>query len=485
MNVGSSIARTALDAFQAKLSACHIYRPEEAHTECLQRMADALGVTTIKRQTPLVHLGYAMRVDWIHGQIQAFRDAHHSSSEAPAVQVVILGAGLDPIPNAIHVDVPEIMALKRAALEGIVPQLPGVELVEADLSDRSQVLECLLSRLDPEQPTLLVSELVLAYVEQRGALLSTLSSYLDQALLVLVEPMGPMEEGPLGAYQSWYLDRFAAKLERGGLTNTTVDLSLGATPDRIEDWLRDCGWTTAHATSLLEGAPVTRQAREPWDEHTALRLYLESYVVACAWNFEEVDPLVRWAQASWVWGVPTVPHDGFWCTPIQVCDEQSVRDVFLASYKHLFEEYPAVHRLCKTTLKKDLASDDRSTESAIACRYREWKGVFVVAVGENREVLGLVGVKPAFGKRDTMELVRLAVRSDQRRRNIASALLQSTIAFCQRRFPIGFSLEATTPEILDAANSFYSGHGFDKESSVLEGTMVMNTYRRCFPRSLR
>ncbi len=77
------------------------------------------------------------------------------------------------------------------------------------------------------------------------------------------------------------------------------------------------------------------------------------------------------------------------------------------------------------------------------------------------------------------EIHRLAVHSDSRGRGVGKLLLQTAEEFIQCKEYTGTTaIYATTPEIMEAANSFYSSHAYEKVDDTLMGTMNIRTYRK-------
>lgn len=327
--------------------------------------------TTPKRQTPLVNVGYAVRVACVLRHVESFVSFHQqqcSSSNNKGItmiQIVVLGAGMDVTGlwslsllnnnnNSSDVDQPTKSALRMCVLEVDFPSIcyakkhaiqqlnllqereetsstnehprivwRGIReansscmytLASADLQDPSAVEEIFTNLLEPDVPTLVLSELVLAYLRPESCdnLLRLCASRLGQgSCLLLYEPLGPAlpsreeqeeEKSPvsvLEAYKRSYCSKFNSKLHLGVASNTPEkrkdDNDVAGCSERFfplasccaaaEERLLGLCFQYAHAATAGSVAASLRldwKARELFDEHAALALHLNSYAVVCA-----------------------------------------------------------------------------------------------------------------------------------------------------------------------------------------------------------
>ena len=294
-----AVCRTAVDALQAKYSAiCLAQYPSlvaceengaadvkiqardliEATQDVFQRYASLLRtmvgyfcINKSKRQTPLVNVGYAVRVSCVLDTVARFATFHErmnavADGSGGDVQIVVLGAGLDVISiwlgdmisssssstttnvRLIDVDFKDTCHAKKDAFRtlGIIIDSPdcskrrspniifegyrqGCEriaytLVGGDLRDPIFTENLFAAVIHPSLPTMVLSELVLAYLPtvacddllRRCA--AMLSSRATNCCMLLFEPLGPCPNSPgsvLEACKHSYCDQFNSKLARG------------------------------------------------------------------------------------------------------------------------------------------------------------------------------------------------------------------------------------------------------------------------------
>ena len=599
LSTASPIAKTAFDALQAKRSALDVgYQPlvvdnEAIYKDLLIRVTADMGI--VKRQTPLVNAGYAIRILGMSHVISGYLSFHRHKN-TKGLQIILLGCGLDVIGlwatslsrkfgakvKLFEVDTKEVCDVKKDILirQGLVEPsessssssqidkgrevilrgniipcgnhdkeinvetteespnnyLPPAEytLVAADLRNISKVSDAMLlsSVGDSSYPTLVLSELVLTYLppQERQELLSWCASHLctvPDSMIAVLEPLGSSsvdatsscvdEDAVVEGYKRSYCRQFDAKLQRGKAsisTSRTTDKTcfypLGNSNMVVEQSLEQAGFDTAHGTYLGSaashamanidrkiGEPTTLQSPEIFDEHAALTLHLRSYSLACGFS-EDTEALLRRFLCPWFFSsskmggeppplVVGTAGQSISLAVIQKGDENYVRDLFQKAYVHLFEEYPAVRKMAKTALKTDLAvcnSEELGQDSSIGRRYREFGGIFVVAIRYNRisnerEVLGCVGVRPSYRHNHDksklpLEIFRLVVDATHRGQGIGSVLLEFV-----ERFALARGCEeifATTPGILKAANRLYEKCGFEVNEELSMGALVMRTY---------
>jgi GNAT superfamily N-acetyltransferase len=95
----------------------------------------------------------------------------------------------------------------------------------------------------------------------------------------------------------------------------------------------------------------------------------------------------------------------------------------------------------------------------IEAYYAERNGAFWVAAdGENGTVLGMFGLEAVAGRADAVELRRMYVAADARRRGVARAMLAYAEAEARAR---GFAvMTLSTSEVQPAALALYRGTGY-------------------------
>jgi len=438
----NTISRTAKDALQAKLSAYNAgYRPGVRNTEVYGKLLTSMGKTlqVDKRQTPLVNIGYAVRVAVVLQQIQAFVSFHRNQP----LQIVLLGAGLDVTGlwsltlahniNVIEVDLLDICEAKTEAIShlnalqventsnltynesfvlhgsSLMSASSKYSLVAVDLT-RIDAVKDTLSYACSNLPSLVVSELVLAYLGEAACddLLRWCATDLCQpqtSCLVAWEPLGPRSVkntySVVEEYKRSYYQQFVAKLERG--ETETRDASapnfcafhpLGSSCQSIERRLDALGFSATRGATAGKAAVEARRegavfnAKELFDEHAALTLHLRSYCLVCTFSSNCEHSLFRRIMCPWTTDVrpclferPDAGSD-LWLTTVEVEDDQQVRDLFVETYQPLFQEHPVIHKMVKSVLKKDFASPSgqSSSESSIGGHYRSLGGQFIVAI---------------------------------------------------------------------------------------------------------
>jgi ribosomal protein S18 acetylase RimI-like enzyme len=461
-------------------------------------------------------------------------------------------------------------------------------LVPADLNDTS-TLEVILdnnknnNEEDDDIPTLVISELVLCYLPPPSTdrLLKWCSDKLcrtpDSALISL-EPLGfdnstamsttrtngvdgiiSVEDG----YRREYCQKFDDKMKRGKSSkeNDTNQLSssssdslfhpIGTSIEKVSSRIRRAGFSEgSSATSLGVVASVAAAAAvsttknnktlicpEIFDEHAALVLHLQSYVFSCG-LVDNIPPLFRRLLCPWEQpnalafvraGLSIIdPRKGIVYTEIEIIDESQVRNMFQTTYDRYTEEHPAIRKMVKGVLNRDLKetattttiinndvdgsidSDNSSQKtSAISNFYRSSGGIFLVAVqytdsssmkhdGEDdneeminnvdhkrhRQVIGCVGIRSCDAKdadaSRALEIFRLAVDVSHRGQGIARNLLQAAERYAQEQRRNHFlKFVANTLTILDAAAGLYESCGYHNEKEQpLGNKLVMRTYTK-------
>jgi O-methyltransferase involved in polyketide biosynthesis/ribosomal protein S18 acetylase RimI-like enzyme len=320
-----------------------------------------------RRQSPLVNAGYAIRVACVLRQIKAFVSFHRHCNTNGEIQLIILGAGLDvtglwsltlvdeAIRNpstgigirVVEIDFPNICISKQRAIQSmqLLDHRPNnrdcsspisawhansktnvnaiYTLISANLTD-TLLMDSLFSNptlIDPNIPTFILSELVLAYVstESCDKLLHRFATLFGQrgSCTVLYEPLGPANPmqvtgsdtdrkcapvSILESYKASYYNKFNSKLQKGFAKKQplgqVVDEShllevdnqslypLGSSCGHVTERMRGLGYEHVHCTLpgivALSMQLMDWKANELFDEHAALALHLSSYTVVCA-----------------------------------------------------------------------------------------------------------------------------------------------------------------------------------------------------------
>jgi len=288
LNQASPVAKTAFDSIQAKKSALSVgydtmvVDQAERYNELLEAMTTDLKM---KRQTPLVNIGYACRVRAASHSINAFVRYHrHANPSNKKIQIVFLGCGMDILGlwsrslvpqdkslRIVELDMPSVCTVKKELLEqfhlvsfhdsnenkgytGIIePQNENscqdydYVLWPVDLTVSTQLDDIMLQDgmlLDPSNiPTLVISEVVLSYLGPTASdqLLKWCSSNLirtNGSAFVALEPLGignvnsthhiiSVWEG----YRREYCQRFHEKMERGNAASSSSTQGGGVQRD--------------------------------------------------------------------------------------------------------------------------------------------------------------------------------------------------------------------------------------------------------------
>eukprot|EP00977_Amphora_coffeiformis_P003325 scaffold618_cov175-Amphora_coffeaeformis.AAC.7 len=531
----SSVTRTASDAIQAKASAILNagYHPDVPGAETYVKLLRGIfGTPAPKRQTPLVHAGYLLRIQLILSLVQRFVD--YVGDDA---QIIFLGGGMDvtglwagqsfapsQVRSVLELDLPTVCAAKHEILEqqglvtfgqqqpteshihqGSLKQDPSTQfaLVQVDLRSDDIVWEDVLPKScwDSKFPTLIISEVVLAYIGQEATdrVLSGLVTALQHAesCMILLEPLGPSfpandplqnEQTVLQSYQESYACMFQEKMERGGKADPNIFTPVGSSPRDVARRIRSRGWGSAIAVSLANATASTAsanyKAKEPFDEQVALLLHAQSYVVACGFP-PGGSALFRRVMAPWQSNVkPFRLNKHLWITSIDQTEEVTVKDWFFEGYGELTRTYKSVYKLMQGTLKKDLiltnvdpADEGVDFTSHFSKYYQERDGCFLVAIdSRNQQIAGFIALSKASPHAKglaskcpyTFEVHRLFVVPEYRSQGMAGHLMDAVQGFGMDKVPPGDTATflAATLNVLDAANRFYERRGFvlhDKE----------------------
>lgn len=429
-------------------------------------------------------------------------------------------------------------------ISGATDGLPDYHLIAMDLRDMRSDSSLLTNALDytgfdRSQPTLVLSELVLAYIGYESAnriLHSIARDFLcgnDYSIFACLEPKLPTlaQQHDLTnkkfvsvreSYAKDYTNQFVGKLNRGTSSAEEESFSLfhqlGSNEETIIARFISCGFSTANigvaslrkavakvaCTRRDSNAPRFLYAKEPFDEHAALALNLDCYVVACAFNASKngIRDLFPWLVDQWMNDFTTIE-----ITPITDSrDDTLVGELYDRLYTHLYKTYPAIRKMVKSALKTDLRADSSDGTSAVGNRYKAKGGEFWIARDiESSEIVGCIGIrqrKPREndvesdrGEASTLlsvveyEVQRLAVDDQRRGNGIGKRLLNAVYEFSLQQLVTEahkqndaeskkasvVKLWAATPDILVAANNLYNAFGFVSEESF-EGGLTMNIY---------
>ena len=541
----SSILKTAFDAIVAKRSALSAgYQPVAQNG---QRYEELLGLICSdddkKRQSPLVNAGYAVRLAVVTSTVNAF--IHYHANQP--VQLVNLGCGFDVLSLWAHsidpanvtiyeFDTPQISSTKKElllqkqmvadlgsddclVLQGRVvdpcidctSKQANYRLFSCDLRNIETVEPCFLTTFDKSKPTLVISELVLTYLGRQA--MDMLLQWCAQNLcctpgscIAAFETLGPKApawNSVLEGYKEQYCRYFVDKLSRGLTKFDPEELfhPPGCDVPSVETRFRKAGFSTSLAA--LAGSAMLNQALrcpELFDEHAALGLHLQSYVlvVGFAGNVEVglARRLCPWSSVVKHDFPATTVHglDGqtYKIRIIQAKDQDNVRNLYRQTYEDLFDAYPSVRKMVKTGLKTDLnysADDTDRGYSTIGARFGLAGGVFLVAVDDNdKALLGCIGLrlcrrheKRLSGDLDcTLEIHRLAVSPGSQGKGVGKKLIETIHSFVRQEHEEGesYGLVATTPAVLIPANNLYVSCGFHLSNEEISGKMTINTYSK-------
>uniref|UniRef100_A0A7S4AJP4 N-acetyltransferase domain-containing protein n=1 Tax=Pseudo-nitzschia australis TaxID=44445 RepID=A0A7S4AJP4_9STRA len=334
-------------------------------------------------------------------------------------------------------------------------------------------------------------------------------------------------------------DEITRRLVEAGFARTSSTTGLGVVSSFAAAFAANSTTTTTTTTHNNNNnddgddddvaSSKTLECPEVFDEHAALILHLRSYAMACAW----IDPsqqhtrqrkhrtdvaFFRRMMCPWKRrqkrrqpgaglgrcdlafvqsGLPIIDsRKGIVYTEIEICDEESVQNLFRNTYgKEYTDKYPAIRKMVKGVLNKDLRKTETITTSMttttttttttrnqlghhntssntntsdsnignsreaifdgssnIADCYRSAGGIFLVAIrytrilvedgkpdddddqSKFRQVVGCVGIRSSDGNADgTLEIFRLAVDIHHRGQGIASNLLRVAEEYARQR----------------------------------------------------
>ena len=265
--------------------------------------------------------------------------------------------------------------------------------------------------LDTSRPTIVLSELVLAYLGYEGAnaTMETISNDLlygnEYSMFACLEPVFPSDAlnnksdassndsnitKILSVEESYSIDysqQFLGKLQRGNSkdkpnnndsSSTSWLHPLGSNSQSIKRRFKQCGLShTCYTTLGKAAATVARirrtklnepnflRAKEAFDEHAALALNLNCYGVVCAFSTDcclannkdntgtaTTATNTDWKQHICPWRTPSTVQ----IYPIATLSEDNqVRDMYSQIYVSLYDDYPAIRKMVKSALKMDLS----------------------------------------------------------------------------------------------------------------------------------
>jgi ribosomal protein S18 acetylase RimI-like enzyme len=292
--------------------------------------------------------------------------------------------------------------------------------------------------MDEKQPTIVLSELVLAYLGYDGAN-ATMSSIANDILcrgneysmFACLEPVLPGSEQETKtindttkiqsveeSYSMDYSQQFLGKLQKGNSKYTANTESswlhpLGDDMKSIQQRLEKCGFSSSNVCYTTLGvatanvaqirrsyAPNFLRANEPFDEHVALALNLSCYGVVCAFASETETTTIHNAEAHQDWRQKVCPWKSssyIRIYPITTLfEDNQVRELYGQIYCHLYEEYPAIRKMVKSALKTDFCIKGAYGETSIVrSRFTDKGGSFWVATDNNNSsrIVGCVGVR--------------------------------------------------------------------------------------------
>ena len=329
-----------------------------------------------------------------------------------------------------------------------------VSLDLSDIRDNKSILSDAIGQIDMDrsQPSIVLSELVLAYLGYKGVngVLSSISDIVNGNQLsafVCLEPMFPRDREHNGisletmtveeSYARDYSQKFLAKLqtgksythERSHDKNDSWLHPIGSDMQTINSRLATCALTNSSCSTLRECAACIAQilrgassllssssmeiigpkfmcAKEPFDEHAALALNLECYCVICSFHPKSSDRNSRTLNEKVCpWSkVHRLPVTSVLIKPIASSwEDAQVNDLYGRLYLHLYSKFPSIQKMVKSALKDDLSLEKGVMHSVIRNRFVNNNGDFWVAVTKDIHsntidqsdpvVLGCIGIK--------------------------------------------------------------------------------------------
>ena len=363
---------------------------------------------------------------------------------------------------------------------------------------------------DGSNPTLFLSELVLAYMDNESVN-AILQSIVVQGCLcdnefsmfACLEPMLPristeQENDCLAdqkllsvrdSYARDYAKQFLEKLNKGTSCsgaeeeNSNMFHPLGVNEEMITARFISCGYSMANigvaslgmATAKVACARRKKQprflcAKEPFDELAALKLNLGCYAVVCAFassSENEMRGVFPWLKQPLNDSSATIK-----ITPISdALEDMLVGELYSRIYTHLYDEQPAIRKMVKSALKMDLraesSDDDGSSSSAISNRFRAKGGEFWVAYDmKSSEMVGCIGIR----QRKTREY-----HDDDDDRESSSSSILSVVEFEVQRLAVDDQHrgKGIGKSLLNAVYEYSLQHGMRTQNrEMLESTRM-------------
>ena len=307
------------------------------------------------------------------------------------------------------------------------------------------------SGLDQSQPTIVLSELVLAYLGYNGAnaVLQSISDIINGnqlSMFACLEPMFPTDDEHITSLDSMsveesyardYSRQFLGKLQTGNVgshsecpnENDAWLHPLGSNIQTIHSRLATCGLSNSSCATLLECTACVAQifrgtsstlcspsmgvigptfmfAKEPFDEHAALALNLKCYCVICSFHPSPSDknaPKLNERICPWS-KMPHKPRQTALIKPIaSSVEDAQVNALYGRLYLQLYNKFPAIRKMVKSALKGDLSLVQGSMHSVIRGRFVNDDGDFWVATTKTSSrntkdqsdhvVIGCIGIK--------------------------------------------------------------------------------------------
>ena len=546
----SSVCQTAIDAARSKRSAAEHY--DIGGAGCNNSR------TVVRQQTPLLHWGYATRMQCMWSRL------HASVAQLDRLQLVILGPGLDrtgfrllsafpggKIQSLLEVDLGPICTLKRTELTDTnrdetlsirnantsdeEPQdgslvLQGqyhqavYTLVALDLNGDENMMRSLFDKhlLEDDTPVLVVSELVVSYLQPAScdAVLSYFG-HRPHCSILLYEALGgasaeeKKESLPsvADAYRTFYHDQFRSKLQRGNAHTAAAAAAaplfhpLGTSLVSVQERLEGAGFSATRVVHPTISSPCTQL----FDEHAAMALHLQTYVIAAAATAQHLHNH-RWFQQALQGDtvVDVVPTTITTTTtsyhkiaPALPVDAPSLRNGFADTYTDCTS--PSIPKLVQAVLRTDFAPDD------IASHYRRHLGGnYWVCCGiadadggattrSTAIVLGGVGLRRrsvaepsvvlrppsssaaaassvVWGMIPCYEIQRVFVSDGHRGHGIGRALIEQALAYVRQTGYPRCHVVAVTLSILEAAHRLYLAMGFRAVDRTTKGDLTYVTY---------
>ena len=313
--------------------------------------------------------------------------------------------------------------------DNLIEQKDNYSLISVDLKDISMLDRALdmHAKIDWKKPTIVVSELVLAYLGKNAAkeIMKFFSSKIVNicsSTFVAYEPMGSLDDSKdfssneQNEYVSDYCARFAEKMNRGLHSRTNYSKMcfepLGpnctSIQKRFQHYWKDSlseaiAIPASKAITIPQCSACLRSCPEIFDEHAAFLMHLNSYALIIFYSAPNIVSFDRneiyssvipqgWQSMRQQLRVELNKSEPSTevkiATPTKQSYDQKVANLFQSIYSPYFDRYPEVKKMTKKVLKTDLCfkpcnkgekklADGRETnDSLIRTRYRNMGGDF-------------------------------------------------------------------------------------------------------------